>query len=113
MFRKAEDLLLYVAQNYPEVTSCRIDDFHWNIECGDCRMTRGLHLTRRSVSCITDGCGSFCRDFDAPITCEFLCPVCNGFKQWILYEIFLPGKDGKSEAHYFRVRSVPSEGLED
>ena len=113
VFRQREDLLRFVTQNCPEVTDSRIDESHWNLECGECKMTRSFQLTARFLSCVTDGCGNFCRDSAAPITYEFRCPACTALKQWILYEVFLPDKDGKSKTHYFRVASVPSEMLED
>jgi len=55
----------------------------------------------------------FKQDFDAPVVYLFRCPVCKTFKQWIVYEIQLPGLDQQLKDHYFRVTAVPSEGLEE
>lgn len=113
MFKEKEDLVLYILQNYPEVTDSRIDTKHWDLACGTCKVTRGFQLTRRSVNGTTDGYGNFSRDFAAPITYDFRCPVCAEFKQWIVYDLSLPDKGGKLRTHHFRVTSVPSEGLEE
>jgi hypothetical protein len=52
-------------------------------------------------------------DQDAPVTYMFRCPVCKAFKQWIIYEVLLKNANEKLEKHYFRVTSVPNEGLEE
>jgi hypothetical protein len=76
-------------------------------------MTRGFQLTNRVVSGEIVGYSHFSRDFNTPVTYIFRCPVCKAFKQWIVYEFEIQRKDGKLKTHYFRVTSVPSEGLED
>lgn len=70
-------------------------------------------MTRRVVSGEVADYGNFKRDFQTPITYQFRCPVCKTFKQWIVYEFKFENKDGKAFWRYFRVTSVPSEGLED
>lgn len=113
MFSSPDELRLYVMQNFPEVTDHRINESHWDLECTTCKVTRGFQLTSREVSGETVGYGNFNRDFKAPVTYIFRCPVCKAFKQWIVYEFEIPRKDGKFKTHYFRVTSVPNEGLED
>ena len=122
MFIDPEDLKRYVVENYPEVTDSRIDDDHWDLLCPFCKITRGFQVIKRDMSGVWSrryspprDPGNFDRDFDAPYTCLFRCPVCKAFKQWIVYEIELrtAGQGDEVESHYFRVTSVPSEGLEE
>jgi uncharacterized protein DUF4145 len=113
VFTSPERLLVYVVQNYPEVTDARIDKSHWDLECTKCKMTRGFQLTSLTHSGVTSGYGNFNRDFNSPVTYIFRCPVCAAFKQWIVYEFQIPDKDQKLRWHYFRVTSVPSDGLEE
>jgi Domain of unknown function (DUF4145) len=116
MFKSTDDLRAYVQENYPEVTDNRINDDHWDLQCTHCKMTRGFQVVRRDVQ----GTRSIYRenefsvDHYAPITYLFCCPVCKAFKQWVMYRIGLPNDtDGRIQTHYFRVTSVPSEGLEE
>jgi hypothetical protein len=119
MFRNATDLQNFVRENYPEVTDRRIDDDHWDLECTHCKLTRGFQVIRRDISGVDNarrygGAIQFKEDFHAPHTYLFCCPVCKAFKQWIVLRIQLPtGEPGKLEHHYFRITSLPSEGLED
>jgi Domain of unknown function (DUF4145) len=87
--------------------------------CTHCKITRGFQVIRRDISG-TDyarrygGARRFKEDPDAPHTYLFCCPVCKAFKHWIVYQIKLPtGASGELETHYFRVTSVPGEGLEE
>jgi hypothetical protein len=119
MFRSPTDLVNYIKENYPEVTDHRIDDDHWDLECTQCKVTRGFQVIRRDISGVDNarrygGAIAFKEDFYAPHTYLFCCPVCKAFKQWIVFRIQLPTDEaGKSKGHYFRVTSLPSEGLED
>jgi Domain of unknown function (DUF4145) len=119
MFRSTSDLEKYIQENYPEVTDHRIDDDHWDLECTQCKLTRGFQVIRRDISGVDNarrygGAIAFKEDFHAPHTYLFCCPVCKAFKQWIVFRIELPtGEAEKSKWHYFRVTSLPSEGLED
>jgi Domain of unknown function (DUF4145) len=119
MFQNPADLIKYVLENYPEVTDQRIDDYYWDLECTYCKLTRGFQVLRRDISGVDNarlfgGAMKFKEDLYAPHTYLFCCPVCKAFKQWILFEIELrTGELGKSEKHYFRTTSLPSEGLED
>ncbi len=118
MFHDRDALHQYVCENYLEITDHRIDDDHWDLLCTQCQITRGFQVIKRQISGNTvrryDPRGvvrdDFDQDFDAPVTYLFSCPVCKTFKQWIVYE--LPQDTGESQ-RYFRVTSVPSEGLED
>jgi hypothetical protein len=118
MFQNRDDLKRYIIENYPEVTDNRIDAKHWDLRCTHCKITRGFQVIKRELSGehTTYGYGErrkFDRDFDAPITFVFQCPVCKMFKQWIVFEIELDKSEDKLRRQYFRVTSVPSEGLED
>jgi Domain of unknown function (DUF4145) len=115
MFRDSKHLDEYVIENYPEVTDNRIDHDHWDLQCTYCKMVRGFQVIKCDISGEPSGryVGVFDQDFDAPITYLFRCPVCTAFKQWIVYEIELPGESRKLHKHYYRVTSVPPEGLED
>jgi Domain of unknown function (DUF4145) len=118
MFENRDALTKYVIENYPEITDARIDQDHWDLECTHCKITRGFQVIKRNISgewsrryC---GVGQyFDRDFSAPITYLFRCPVCGMFKQWIVFELYLADETGKQQTYYFRVTSVPSEGLEE
>jgi hypothetical protein len=112
MFQSSGELAQYILENYPEVTDNRIDQAHWDLQCTHCKITRGFQVIRREVTgdtATTYYNAAFERDYEAPVTYLFRCPVCKAFKQWIVYE--LVGPDGKHR--FFRVTSVPSEGLED
>jgi hypothetical protein len=118
MFQNREELDQYILENYPEVTDNRIDKDHWDLQCTHCKITRGFQVIKRQVSGNTvsryyGGESHFEQDYEAPLTYLFRCPVCKAFKQWIVYE--LEGRDDSKERKYrfFRVTSVPSEGLED
>lgn len=113
MFRSSEELKAYVIEAYPEITDSRIDEEHWDFECSNCRVTRGFQVTKREIAGSPTHYSPFDQDFDAPITYVFRCPVCKAFKQWIVYELSFKSASGHWEKHYFRVTSVPSEGLEE
>jgi uncharacterized protein DUF4145 len=113
VFKNSEELRGYILENFAEVTNHRVNESHWDLECTTCKVTRGFQLTRRAVSGETVGYGNFHRDFNTPVTYIFRCPVCKTFKHWIVYEFNISTEDGKPQQHYFRVTSVPSEGLED
>jgi len=112
VFQNDEELRQYILENYTEVTDRRIDQSHWDLQCTRCKITRGFQVIRREVTGDTATeyfRAEFVRDFEAPVTYVFRCPVCKAFKQWILYELRGPNE----KHHFFRVTSVPSEGLED
>jgi len=110
MFKDFDELEKYVIDNYQEVTDNRINDAHWDLQCTQCKVVRGFQLVKRVLSGHTvreyAGIPEFRPDFGAPVTYLFRCPVCKAFKQWIVYEFL-------AKRRYFRVTSVPSEGIED
>jgi hypothetical protein len=114
MFETDEDLLQYVSSTYPEVTDRRINESHWDLYCSCCKGVRGFQVTSKVLSGQLDRTyRSFHRDFVAPLTYYFRCPVCAAFKQWIVFEVESTDESEKKRKHYFRVTSLPSEGLED
>ena len=113
MFINSNELKWYVMENYPEITDSRIDDDHWDFQCSFCEVTRGFQVTKRAISGDLTNYGQFDQDLDSPKTYSFRCPVCKGFKQWIIYELSLPDSTGKYERRYFRVSAVPNDGLEE
>jgi Domain of unknown function (DUF4145) len=121
MFHNIDEFHQYVCENYPEITDHRIDEDHWDLLCTNCQITRGFQVIKRQVSGSTarrytmgvHPKDEFVQDVDAPVTYLFRCPVCKAFKQWIAYELELKDDGDKYHTHYFRVTSVPSEGLED
>jgi hypothetical protein len=117
MFKKPADLVSFVRKSYPEVTDQRIDESHWDLQCPVCKIVRGFQVIRKEVAGRWTqqygGGNRFAEDFTAPKTYYFQCPVCQTFKVWIVYEPDLKRADGTYEKHYFRVTSIPGEGLED
>lgn len=114
MFSTTNDLQKYVRENYPEVTDSRIDDSHWDLLCTNCKVTRGFQVTQSIFAGYSTEYSAFTRDFSAPVTYWFRCPVCKCFKSWLVFQLKLT-KDAKGSwiTQYFRVTSFPSEGLED
>jgi len=114
MFESVDELKSYVSETYPEVSDSRIDNEHWDLLCTKCRITRGFQVVRRAVSGERGMYGGFDKDLRAPVTYLFRCPVCSAFKQWIVYEFEFRSESGTwSPTAYFRVTSVPSEGIEE
>ena len=113
MFQNNKELKQYIKDNYPEVTDSRIDEEHWDLECTACKVTRGFQLIKRTLAGERTNYGNFDQDYDAPVTYLFRCPVCRAFKQWIVYEPQFKNASGNWERRYFRVTSIPSEGLDE
>jgi hypothetical protein len=120
MFTNIDDLRQYVFENFTEVTDSRIDDDHWDLIRSHCKITRGFQVIRRDLSGVWSRRYSparhpdnFDQDFNAPFTCLFRCAVCHAFKQWIVYKVVEARPPDNIESRYFRVTSVPSEGLEE
>jgi hypothetical protein len=113
VFKNDNDLKKYIKETFLEVTDARVDDDHWDLECSICKVARGFQLTKRILVGHQTEYESFSIDYSAPTTYVFRCPVCHTFKQWIIYELYFSVGTGKSENHYYRVTSVPNEGLED
>jgi hypothetical protein len=119
MFKSYADLTKYVRENFPEVTDHRMDKEHWDLPCAACKVTRGFQLVSRAIqhhrSSYHGAYGMV--DRLSPVTYHFRCPVCSSFKLWILYELTFKIKKQDDEqvdtTRYFRITSLPSEGLED
>src|ERR1035437_11162341 len=117
MFYKNQDQVNYIIETYPEVTDHRVNDAHWDLHCPQCKTTRGFQVIEMSEGRIPTGYhGHYSVDSQAPQTIYFRCPVCKAYKQWIVYKIaHNEGEGGKPNwvNHYYRVASLPSEGIED
>jgi len=118
MFKDSDELKKHIFNNYQEVTDNRIDEDHWDLQCTHCKVVRGFQVIKREISgnTVRTYAGypgkEFRQDSNAPVTYLFRCPVCKAFKQWIVYE-FLNVHHRPEKYQYFRVTSVPGEGLED
>ena len=125
MFYTAEDQKNYIKETYPEVTDRRIDAYHWDIYCSRCKVIRGFQVTQHSYRLdIKSVYRSYITEHNIPISIYFRCPVCNAYKQWIIFafqdsEVINPQVEDEEEekvelvTHYYRVASLPSEGVED
>src|SRR5262249_27985172 len=85
-----------------------------------CKITRGFQVTSRVTQHISAGPyrSPGQEDFHSPVTYWFRCPVCKAYKQWLVYVLTFKSKkkeDGSqiSVDRYFKVPSIPSEGLEE
>ena len=120
MFKSGAEQSQYILENYPEVTDSRIDDDHWDLHCTHCKVTRGFQVTERGNTTVaaryTDNKTA---DWSAPITYYFRCPVCKAHKIWIVFRLTFrtapatPNTAAQFIYRYFRVTSIPSEGLEE
>lgn len=115
MFQSGEDQKQYIIENYTEVTDQRMDDDHWDLECTQCKLTRGFQVTHRAIGVSSASYGSKSTTVDslAASTIYFKCPVCRSYKQWIVFSFKM--KDAVTEEYstrYFKVASLPSEGIE-
>ncbi len=113
MFESPDDLKEYVITNYTNVTDARINQDHWDLQCTKCKVTRGFQVVANIISGKSVTYGRFDQDFTAPRVYTFRCPVCKAFKQWIVYHIEIRNSSGSYQTYYFRVTSLPSEGLEE
>jgi len=113
MFKNEQEQFAYIGETYPEILDARIDDNHWDLNCTICGVVRGFQVTNRQLAGRTTEYGAFRQDYAAPNTYTFRCPVCHGYKQWIVYELQVKNSADKWIWRRYRVTSVPSEGLED
>lgn len=122
MFKNIAELNSYIDENYPNVTDSRIDDGQWDLYCPHCKIVRGFQVTTRTAQ--TKRIRATHHDVDqldsnSPISYWFTCPVCKGFKQWLVFEreSLLPsttvGRPPQRARKYYRVTSLPGEGMED
>lgn len=116
MFANKKEQDAYIKETYPEVTDSRVDSEHWDLPCSKCGTTRGFQLIHRSEGREYTNYGTYNTDASAPYALYFRCPVCKLYKQWVMYKINgWEGVEGKEKSidRYYRVASVPSEGIED
>lgn len=117
MFSSKEDQIKYIKETYPDVTDNRIDEGNWDIYCPKCKIVRGFQVVEISEGRIVNPYyNGYSVDNEAPRAIYFRCPVCKGYKQWIVYMVdtkeLVEGKN-KLIRHYYRIASLPSEGIED
>ena len=108
MFKNITDQRRYIIENFPEVTDHRIDDIHWDLLCTLCKAVRGFQVTRSEIQAFQLGYQQYHTDYDGPQTIYFRCPVCKTFKIWLVFRLAT-----QSEPHWFRITSIPSDGLEE
>ncbi len=117
MFYSKEEQNLYIIEIYPEVTDHRINNDHWDLFCSKCKTTRGFQVIERSEGRIHGGMyQDYHIDNTAPQAIYFRCPVCEGYKQWVIYKVRVIEGEGDNRVasdKYYRVASLPSEGIED
>lgn len=105
-----EELGAYIKENYPEITDSRINKANWDIFCEKCKVVRGFNVIREDYACeIEYVTGRREIDWDAPKLIYFRCPVCDMYKMWFIFNIY----DKAEKLHYYRLTSIPAEGLED
>ena len=111
MFKSEEDQEKYIKETYPEVTDRRINNSHWDLNCPECKTVRGFQVVEKSEGrSKTDYSGNYSVDHRAPNAFYFRCPVCASYKQWIVYTLY---DTEENKDRYYRVASLPSEGIED
>jgi hypothetical protein len=118
MFKNRADQVKYITENFPEVTDYRRDRAHWDLHCDHCKITRGFQVASTAVQQHRTGYSVQGQDPYWPTCYWFRCPVCATYKQWIVYSVMhkirkAEGEEPEDVARYFRVTSVPSEGLEE
>jgi hypothetical protein len=121
MFKTLNQQYRYIEATYPEVTDRRMDDDHWDLTCTNCKIVRGFQVTQRGFTTSGTKYSRLHIDLRGAQTLVFKCPVCGSFKQWIVYQLSYERRK-KNElgaevvdqySKYFRVASVPAEGLEE
>ncbi|MDO8261427.1 MAG: hypothetical protein Q7T50_08130, partial [Candidatus Magasanikbacteria bacterium] len=115
MFRNEKALDKYIQDTYPEVTGTRLDEKHWNLYCNNCKLNNGFQVLREDYAINHTDYGDY-RDWKTPLAIYFRCPVCGMFKIWLVYQIEKIRKvkaGNKSYSTYFRVTSIPNDGLEE
>jgi hypothetical protein len=108
MFKNIDDQTRYIIDNFPEVTDQRIDDDHWDLLCAQCKAVRGFQVTHSEIQAFQVRYREYHADYNGPRTLYFRCPVCRAFKIWLVFKL-----GAQNDTHYFRITSIPSEGLEE
>jgi hypothetical protein len=114
MFRSRAEHIAYIEENFPEVTDARMGERHWDFECSHCKVVRGFNvltvdLARNRIMRVSE---------EEPITPKvwaFMCPVCKGMIQWLMYNFKTEGGEEGEDTpdRYFRITSIPALGSED
>lgn len=117
MFKTQDEQSKYIVENYPEVTDSCIDDEHWDLLCPHCKVTRGFQVVERSYTTQESRYSTVVIDWTSPITYYFRCPVCKAHKLWIVFKLtsldLTKPVAERIVTRYFRVTSIPNEGLEE
>ena len=118
MLKDKNDLIEYIKENFSEVTDSRVNDDHFDIYCTHCGVVRGFQVTKRHYTNEATLYRQYDdRDFDAPRTIYFHCPVCDAHKIWIVFSIYETEKNNEGQdvsiTKLFKVISIPGEGMED
>jgi hypothetical protein len=113
MFRALDEQISYIVENYSEVTDKRIDDSHWDLYCQTCKIVRGFKVTRHDLD-RTNHNYFPAVTWSKPHVFHFECPVCKTYKAWIAFVFqFTKENTGERYCRYFKVTSIPNEGIED
>lgn len=116
MFKNKEDQNTFILDNYEDVTESKIDESHWDLYCDECKLVRGFQVTEISQTVNTTQYGVRV-DWKYPVTYYFRCPVCDAYKLWIIFRAQITITDDeeveKKFYRYFKVTSLPNEGIED
>ncbi len=116
MLKNDKELKKYIETNYPEVTNHKIDEDHWDLQCNHCKVTRGFQVVKREIGTYKTEYDRYQQDFTSPQTIYFRCPVCESYKIWVVFKLEYIRKlneENKRLYRYYRVTSLPGEGLED
>jgi hypothetical protein len=115
MFHSREEQIEYIKETYPDVTDHRIGKEYWDLYCDECEITRGFFLTEHESFYRRSNFSGVSLLF--PDVYTFHCPVCKASKMWLLFAVVTgtQTENGmpKEVVNYYRVTSLPGEGLED
>jgi hypothetical protein len=116
MFQNSAEQKSYVKENYPDITDSQINDDHWDLQCDRCGVVRGFQVIKKGVSTHRTGYQTYAIDMSDPYTVHFRCPVCKTYKMWVIFQISgnetVEGEE-KYVTRYYKLTSVPAEGIED
>ena len=115
MFKSIDEQKQYIIDTFPEVTDQRIDDSHWDLLCTTCKTVRGFQVTRCTNTLSPDGYSEYHTSLFGPQTIFLRCPVCKSFKLLLVFVTNTSGPNifDEGDNRYYRITSIPSEGLED
>lgn len=117
MFNDETEQIKYIIENYPEITDSRIDSEHWDIFCTRCKIVLGFQVI--STDTVERG-SSYSSTYGikklSPYSIFFRCPICNAYKQWIVYNVQELEQAGDKKIwvdRIYRIGSIPGEGSEE